>query len=164
MPFSNAQIREVADYYETRHAAPLFGPLFTACAAGLRAWEARRAYYRRTVDTAGRFLRELEGQVAKIVTGPGLNAETEQEVAYALVECLACIIREVTAGAGAESPDEEAVLSFFEGSGEWRRDDDTLVAEYFFKRIPAEVLCRTASVLDQGLRPASTSENQVPAQ
>ena len=95
----------------------------------------------------------------------GLTQENEQETAFAMVECLACMIREVALASGADTPDEEFVLSYFETCGEWRPEDSGLASVYFFKRIPASVLCRTAEILDAGLHPAATeAADRVPPQ
>ena len=159
MPFPTAQLLEIARHYEARIAEPRYGALYATCAAGLLAWEARRAFYRKNIDTARRFLGELEKRVARACDGGLPDAETEQETAFALLECLACIIREVTLSAGAGTPEEESVLAYFETCGEWRPDDANLVSEYYFKRIPAAVLCRAAAVLDAGIHPVTATGN-----
>ncbi len=165
MPFAKEQLLEIARHYEAEAKHPHFGLLYAACAAGLRAWEARRGFYRKTLDAARPFLAELENHIIRIFAGSGgLTPENEQEAAFVMVECLACMIREVALTSGAETPDEEAVLSYFETCGEWRSNDGHLASEYFFKRIPAAVLCRTATVLDAGLRPVVRPEDGLPSQ
>ncbi len=165
MPFTKEQLLETADQFAGLTDHPRYGHLFAACAAGLRAWEARRGFYRKTVNTARIFLAELERHVVR-VRQDGLTQDNQQETAFAMVECLACIIREVALASGADTPDEEFVLSYFETCGEWRPEDTGLLStEYFFKRIPAAVLCRTAEVLESGLHSAaSEAADRVPSQ
>ncbi len=164
MPFTKEQLLETAAQFAGLADHPRYGHLFAACAAGLRAWEARRGFYRKTVNTARIFLAELERHVVR-VRQDGLTQENEQETAFAMVECLACMIREVALASGADTPDEEFVLSYFETCGEWRPEDSGLASVYFFKRIPASVLCRTAEILDAGLHPAATeAADRVPPQ
>ena len=164
MPFTKEQLLETADQFAGLADDPRHGHLFAACAAGLRAWEARRGYYRKTVNTARVFLAELERHVVR-VRRDGLTRENAQETAFAMVECLACMIREVALASGADTPGEEFVLSYFETCGEWRPEDTGLAAAYFFKRIPAAVLCRTAEVLEAGLHSgANEAADRVPSQ
>ena len=137
MPFAQKQLLEFAHFYEAQEHDQSYGALYSACAAGLRAWEARRGLYRDTTRTARRFLAELEKLVTRYCVDLPPTKETSQETAFALIECLACVIREAALGSKTETPDEEAVLTYFEACGEWLPNDAGLASECYYKGIPA---------------------------
>ena len=61
---------------------------------------------------------------------------TEEEC-FSLFECMVIFFRlRQCAGKGEASPVERDVLAHFEQCGEWRRDDETLVCEWYWRRIP----------------------------
>ena len=62
---------------------------------------------------------------------------TTEEECFSLFECMVIIFRlRQCARGGAMSPVERDVLRYFEDCGEWGPDDETLVSQWYWWRIP----------------------------
>lgn len=81
------------------------------------------------------FYKEFAALLAK-----GFSTEEE---CFSLFECIVIFFRlRQCAGKGEASPVECDVLRHFEECGEWRREDETLVCEWYWRRIPAQAAVR----------------------
>ena len=61
MPFTKEQLLETAAQFAGLADHPRYGHLFAACAAGLRAWEARRGFSGKPSTPPGFFWPSLSG-------------------------------------------------------------------------------------------------------
>ena len=62
---------------------------------------------------------------------------SSEEECFSLFECMVIFFRlRQCAGNGEVSPVERDVLRHFEECGEWRREDETLVCEWYWRLIP----------------------------
>lgn len=76
------------------------------------------------------FYREFTGRLKK-----GFASEEE---CFSLFECMVILFRlRQCARRGEMSPVERDVLRYFEECGEWGPDDETLVSQWYWWRIPA---------------------------
>ena len=64
--------------------------------------------------------------------------------AFALLECMAVITKERSLNKRKTKilPAQAALMRYFESSGQWSRDDGTLVSDYYYTKIPASLANR----------------------
>ncbi|MDE5879361.1 MAG: hypothetical protein K2G99_04990 [Desulfovibrio sp.] len=63
---------------------------------------------------------------------------------FSFFECLVILFRFRQYARGGEAgPVEREVLRYFEECGEWRPDDETLVSDWYWRRIPAQAAARS---------------------
>ncbi len=79
---------------------------------------------------------------SKYIEGASIYANRCHDEAFALVESMVVIVREMhlRMGAGDVSDVHGDLMSFFEARCQWRADDDTLVSDYYYRRVPIAVL------------------------
>ncbi|WP_165078218.1 MULTISPECIES: hypothetical protein [unclassified Desulfovibrio] len=84
----------------------------------------------RCVPEDNRFYREFTSLLKK--------GFTTEEDCFSLFECMVILFRlRQCAGRGDASPVERDVFRYFEECGEWDPDDETLVSQWYWWRIPA---------------------------
>ena len=131
-----------ADYFADL-APEAFDPeLMKLCADGLHEVAENYEEYLSTAKTSSSFLRELAEKVKHIATDEKKEAHLQHDNAFAIFEAMAVVLRETFLRTGASSlrPVQHAILSFFEGSGNWKANEGSLVSDYYYNRIPIAVL------------------------
>lgn len=116
--------------------------LFELCALGLQEIAERFDEYRHYVAVSLPFAEHLVGAVQSVCIELSCENTNRQESAFALMEDMAVIFREVALRKGYEnlSPPGQTILHYFESSGHWRANEGTLVADYYYTRIPVAVM------------------------
>lgn len=122
---------------------------FHACAHGLRALLSCLDEYDNKVLVSSIFYESLISNIRELAKGieecarrPGVNAkEMAQDLAFQLVEDMAVLLREKYLRNGCEpSPDELALMDYFETRGHWKFGDQTLVTEFYYIGLPIAVI------------------------
>lgn len=67
--------------------------------------------------------------------GEGFSSE---EDCFSLFECVVIFFRLLQCAGGGEGPVVADVLRHFEECGEWLKEDETIVCDWYWRRIPAE--------------------------
>ena len=131
-----------ADYFSSL-AQDAFNPeLMQLCADGLREVAEHYEEYASTSKVASPFLQELAKKVKEIAGEGKREAYMQHDNAFALFEAMAVVLREAFLRAGALKlkPIQQAILNFFEGSGNWKASDvNQQVIDYYYTRIPIAV-------------------------
>lgn len=94
-----------------------------------------------TLDTP--FMREFFASIN------ARDLATDDEAVFALFECLAIFFREkrLRMGGGVLAPQEVAVISYFESSGHWPTDDQTMVNEWYWHKLPRKLVEESVQTL-----------------
>ena len=106
------------------------GPLVRLFCSGLLALQEYRADYDLIVDDQNPFYQEF-------TTCSQQDAIGVDEL-FCMFECLVIFIRmrQMASPHITLSPSEQSVLDYFETCGEWTDHDDTLVCQWYWKRLP----------------------------
>lgn len=77
------------------------------------------------------------------------DLENDEEAVFALFECLAIFFREkrLRMGGSKLAPQEEAVLNYFESSGNWPPDDHTMVNDWYWYKLPRKLVEESVQTL-----------------
>lgn len=94
-----------------------------------------------TLDTP--FMREFFASINE------RDMSTDDEAVFSLFECLVIFFREkkLRMGGGILAPQEAAVLTYFESSGNWPHDDKTLVNEWYWHKVPRKLVEESVQTL-----------------
>ena len=122
--------------------------LLQLCSDGLHEVAIHYDYYNATVTTASPFMKELAESVRLLCSDEKPAPEVQHDRAFMLMEALALVMREAILREGTQQtrPVQEAILRYFEESGHWQWDE-TLVADYYYIRIPIAVMHKLTSLL-----------------
>ncbi len=123
--------------------------LAVLCADGLQEVAEHYPEYRSLVSTASPFMQEVAGYVTLLCADK--CAEPLEDVLFMLVEALAMVMREAVLRQGrAFRAVQEDILRYFEQSGRWRPEEGTLVADFYYRRIPVGVMHSLAGMQGAG--------------
>ncbi len=116
--------------------------LMEVCSLGLREYAHQYYAYQSCVKTAAPFIQELAAEVSGLCPGGSHSPDGGHDMAFVLVEALALIMREAVLRKGNHQPtsEQEAVMRYFEQSGHWRHGEGSLVTDYYYTRIPIDVM------------------------
>ena len=120
------------------HAPHAFDPALTRVFSSLLADMGERFdVYERAAKIGAPFLNELHAAMASLDQCKTATRLTLHDWIFNAFEAAAILAREVMLRNGENRPFQTEVLDYFVNSGHWLPGDSTLVAEYFYHKLPA---------------------------
>lgn len=120
------------------HAPHAFDPaLARALSSILSDMGERFDVYERAVKIGMPFLNELRVAMASLDQFKTATRLALHDWTFSAFEAAAVLTREVMLRNGENRPPQAGVISYFVNSGHWLPGDPTLVAEYFYHKLPA---------------------------
>lgn len=138
--FSDDDCRLAAAIIDTRlHELP-DKELAEICASRLRSLLGRWAFFCSGITHAATFVDESVATLQIIRARPAMQAGELHAYVFSLTECLTLLTREHECkGTEQDAGGRSDLLDYFERCGHWEKDDDTLVARYYYRLIPEAV-------------------------
>ena len=120
------------------HAPHAFDPALTRVFSSLLAdMGARFDVYERAAKIGAPFLNELHAAMASLDHFQTATRHALHDWIFNAFEAAAVLTREVMLRNGENLPSQAGVINYFVSSGHWLPGDSTLVAEYFYHKLPA---------------------------
>ena len=120
------------------HAPHAFDPALTRVFSALLSdMGARFDVYERAAKIGAPFLNELHAAMASLDHFQTATRHALHDWIFNAFEAAAVLTREVMLRNGENRPSQTEVMDYFVNSGHWLPDDSTLVAEYFYRKLPA---------------------------
>lgn len=116
--------------------------LARVCAEVLLDMSERLGFYENAVQIGKPFLREFQAAMASLAQIKNGTQHALHEWAFSLFEALVIVIREERLREPKTKearPAQAEAIRYFTQSGHWRPDDPTLVAEYYYRKIPMQL-------------------------
>ncbi len=128
---------EAADLL-TAHAPHAFDPVLARVFSSLLSdMGARFDVYERAAKIGAPFLNELRTAMASLDHFQTATRHVLHDWIFSTFEAAAVLTREVMLRNGENRPPQAEVIDYFVNSGHWLPGDSTLVAEYFYRKLPA---------------------------
>ena len=120
------------------HAPHAFDPALTRMFSSLLSdMGARFDVYERAAKIGAPFLNELRTAMASLDHFQTATRHVLHDWIFNAFEAAVILTREVMLRNGENRPSQAEVMDYFVNSGHWLPGDSTLVAEYFYRKLPA---------------------------